>query len=145
MKNSSCVVMLIVLCTLSVPSLSATCDDVSGTWRNALGSTLTVNKIEKGVMSGSFQLSPKIDSFQYTVVGVVNTKAKSEERSNVTAVSFSVHWDFLGSVGNWVGVCRGSKSNSKLELIGHQVVPNAGQVNEHVYTHQDVFYPSTAS
>ncbi len=38
-------------------------------------------------------------------------------------------------------VCRGEKSNSTLELIGHQVVPNAKQVNEHILTHQDTFHP----
>ncbi len=145
MKASRKLFALALLVSVSAESYSASCTNVVGAWQNDVGSTMLVDKNEKGIISGTFQLSPNIDQFKYTMVGVLNSKPKNNEASNVPAVSFSVHWGFLGSIGNWVGVCRGDKSLSKLELIGHQVVPNAKQANEHIYTHQDTFHPKLDS
>lgn len=117
------------------------CQNLLGTWINKTGSKLFISSIVSGEINGTYNLPPKIDSTSYSVHGVTNSKKAKVDNDNVVVISFAVQWKSLGSLTSWAGVCRSTNEQAKLEVLVHDIRPNAKNANEHMHTHYEEFTP----
>ena len=110
------------------------------TWKNQLGSTLTITGIDPGTgaMTGNYTSPSGTGGNPYPLVGWVNTAPIDPKApSNVTVVSFSVNWGALGSVTAWNGYYDPKTSI----IVGQWLLSRANSqyIWDHILTGQDQF------
>ncbi|GFT22375.1 uncharacterized protein NPIL_79181 [Nephila pilipes] len=92
------------------------CSDLSGTWRNELGSNLTITHVPNssfitGWYSTAVESSPNAASISSNITGIVHNFTKAENRS---LVAFNVIWRNGSSLTSWVGECISCNGEEKI-------------------------------
>jgi hypothetical protein len=119
---------------------------LTGTWKNQLGSTLTISNIDasSGQISGSYRSPSGAGSnTEYPLLGWVNTIQPGTSHTNhVVVVSFSVRWGQIGTVTAWNGSY--TINDNPPVIIGQWLLsrPNSDYGWDHVLTGQDQFHRS---
>lgn len=104
-----------------------------GTWKNELGSTLTITTYSATYPLRGYYVSPQSTSgAKYPATGWVNAS------QGVQAVLFTVNWGVYGTITSWVGYCE----NSTIKTMWNLVKSNAGIPDwQRVLTNSDTFKP----
>ena len=124
----------------SYPVPPAVITALTGSWRNELNSTLTIDSIDDqtGAITGHYSSPSGTSGQDFPLVGWVNTKATDPNHpDNVVVISFSVRWGAVGSITAWNGVFREGGN-----LITGQWIlarPNSDFAWDHLLTGQDRF------
>ena len=115
-----------------------------GSWKNQLGSTLKITKInvKTGEISGSYTSPSGTTGEWFPLIGWVNERpAKDTSVHHAISVSFSVRWGQYGSITSWNGVYYIPKKTNVPTIIGDWLLSRSNADFEwgHVNVGQDRF------
>jgi hypothetical protein len=128
-----------------------TCATLLGKWKNQLGSTLDIQKIDAttGAITGTYQSPSGGGTTDFPLIGWVNSRAATQKEKDfygtpnvVQGVSFTVRWGSIGSITAWVGQCEAASDGaSTLVTMWNLVRPVSGFSWDHVLSGSDRFTP----
>lgn len=119
----------------------ATAKHFEGTWKNEMGSVMTITSVDAqtGSVTGTYRTATGAGNVEFPLAGWVNVVSASPNRPDHTiVVSFSVRWGQIGSITGWVGTCKGGQNDL---IVGQWLLarPNSDFAWDHILAGQDRF------
>ncbi|GFS91696.1 uncharacterized protein NPIL_83801, partial [Nephila pilipes] len=102
------VLNVLLFCIGITVSYGSPCSDLSGTWRNELGSNMTIKLVANssliiGRYSTAVESSQGAASISSNITGIIRNVENSAEGGSL--VAFNVLWNNGRSLTSWVGEC----------------------------------------
>lgn len=123
------------------------CNNMSGVWKNQLGSTLGIESIDSktGAVSGYYISPSGTKGEKYSLSGwftkAVNPPVPAAD--NASVISFTVRWGDYGTITAWTGYCyEDDKGLPTLKTLWNLVSRSSEYRWGHIRTDSDSFNPS---
>lgn len=137
--------ILVAGSAISLSRTTTDCNNLVGTWKNELNSTLTIESVDAttGAITGKYTSPSGTGGQDFPLVGWVNEAAASTTHPhNVKVISFAVRWGSYGSITSWTGYCLTENSVPTLYMQWHLVRANSDFKWDHIITNHDRFQPT---
>jgi Avidin family len=133
----------IIIARAPASAAAPTCTSMVGSWKNQLGSTLTIKSINSttGAVAGSYKSPSGTSGKTYPLVGWVNSAKPAPKADNVSVISLTVRWSDYGSITAWTGTCSAVNGTPTITTLWHLVSANSSFTWDHVLTNSDTFTP----
>jgi len=141
MKKITFLFTLSIIATMVIAQnqVKPTCDNLKGTWKNELKSSLIIESIDQatGQITGKYISPSGAGTATFPLTGWVNDSTPMPKQDHAKVISFTVRWGTIGRITSWTGVCE----SDKIFTVWNLAMPNSGYTWDHLLTGSDTFKP----